>query len=190
MILTLGVLTISWNFPEENNQVNEYSGLIRFHVIANSDSDEDQELKLKARNALLEIIEPELEGALSLEEAMLFISNNLHYFEGVVEREIKKWGYDYSIVALLGSADYPTRSYGDVILPAGTYQSLRIIIGEGKGSNWWCVLFPPLCFVDITNSIAEPKVTPVLEIEEGNKELSKNFKIKFKLFEIIKSKLK
>ncbi len=192
MVLILGVvLSISWNFPEDKNHNKEYSGLIRFHVIANSDSDEDQELKLKVRNVLLEKIKPELEGAATLQEAMDFITNNLKYFEEMAEKELKKYNSDYSTTVVMGSTDYPTRSYGDIILPAGTYQSLRIVIGDGKGSNWWCVLFPPLCFVDITNSITRQGSIPVLEMDGTNKEIkTKSIKIKFKLFEILKEKVK
>ncbi|KUO52472.1 MAG: hypothetical protein APF76_05410 [Desulfitibacter sp. BRH_c19] len=191
MVLIVGAaLNISWNFHEDKKQAKKYSELIRFHVIANSDSDEDQELKLKVRNILLEKIEPELGRATTLEEAKDFIANNLDYLEEIAEKEIEKRGYDYSTLAVMGSADYPTRSYGDLILPAGTYQSLRITIGDGKGSNWWCVLFPPLCFVDITSSIVEPKTLAVSEVDEVNKKANKTFKIKFKLLEIIKDRLK
>ena len=187
----LGVLfNISWSFNSHELSNNLHESLIRFHVIANSDSDEDQKLKLKVRNIILDKIEPELEKAATLEEAREYISNNLFLLEELAQDEINKIGYNYPTVAILGKTDYPTRAYGDIIMPAGTYESLRIIIGEGKGSNWWCVLFPPLCFIDITHSIVQNKAMPVMGMDEEKDTHKKPVQIKFKFIEIIKDKLK
>lgn len=187
----LGALfNISWSFNSDGPSNKEYESLIRFHVIANSDTDEDQELKLKIRNIVLHKIEADLEKAKSLEEAREYILNNLSLLEELVQEEINNLGYSYPAAAILSKTDYPTRAYGDIIMPAGTYESLRIIIGEGKGSNWWCVLFPPLCFIDITHSIAQNKAMPVMGMDEEKDIHKKPVQIKFKFIEVLKDKLR
>ena len=187
VVFTLGMLfNISWDFSDHEFSNDPYENLIRFHVIANSDSDKDQELKLKVRDVILDKIGMELKKAETLEEARIYILSNLFLLEEIANDEINRRGYSYPVVAILGKTDYPTRSYGNMILPAGTYESLRIIIGEGNGSNWWCVLFPPLCFIDITHSIAQNNATPVMGIDEDKDIQEEPVQIRFKFIEIIR----
>jgi len=187
VVLILGALfNISWSFNNHEFSNDPYENLLRFHVIANSDRDKDQELKLKVRDVILYKIGMELERAETLEEARIYILSNLSLIEELAQDEINKRGYSYSVAAVLGKTDYPTRSYGSMILPAGTYESLRIIIGEGKGANWWCVLFPPLCFIDITHSIAQNNATPVMEMSEEQDIQEEVIQIKFKFIEVIR----
>ncbi|MGI5850424.1 MAG: stage II sporulation protein R [Christensenellales bacterium] len=169
--------------------------LIRFHVLANSDSPEDQELKLKVRDRIIEAMNPKFETSKSLEETREIIIHNLEDIEAIASEEIKALGHDYNVKATLGKALFPTKSYGSITLPAGTYEALRIVIGKGEGSNWWCVLFPPLCFIDIKNGLTSEKtkneLMSVLSEEEFksiqtiSSEDQLPIKLKFKVVEII-----
>jgi len=166
--------------------------LIRFHVIANSDSPGDQELKREVRDAILDEVDDSFKGIVSLEQARKAAQDNLVQVEQTARREIEKHGKDYSVRAELGYFDFPAKTYGGFSLPAGNYEAVRVVLGEGKGANWWCVLFPPLCFVDISNSVStEPPAAKVSrdlhspgEYEsEENKE--PEILLKFKFLEVI-----
>lgn len=133
--------------------------VIRLHVIANSDSPEDQQLKLKVRDAILSALSREFEHIDDISISRRFIKDNLKYIEDIAKREIRNNGKDYDVKAIFGKFPFPVKTYGYVTLPAGEYEALRVIIGSGKGANWWCVLFPPLCFVDITQGEPEDKTT-------------------------------
>lgn len=136
--------------------------VIRFHVRANSDSAEDQVLKLLVRDAILEELGPELSEAESKEEAREIMEANLPKIEEIGAEVIKEAGYDYEINAYLTVEDFPIKEYGDLRFPAGEYEALRVDIGEEKGANWWCVMYPGLCFIDATGGIVS---------EDGKEEL-------------------
>lgn len=131
--------------------------LIRFHVIANSDSKEDQELKLKVRDKIIAYLSPKLEKSKSIEETKKIIENNITVIEDIASKEIKENDKSYSVSANLGYSNFPTKKYSNIVLPAGNYKALRVVIGSGEGKNWWCVMFPPLCFVDINSGITDKK---------------------------------
>ena len=122
--------------------------VIRLHVIANSDRENDQKLKLKVRDAVLEKFGNELDTYEGIDYSRAEIEKNLELIENCARDVIDSSGYDYDVKASLGKSDFPTKTYGDVTLPAGTYEALKIEIGKAEGKNWWCVMFPPLCFVD------------------------------------------
>lgn len=128
--------------------------LIRFHVLANSDSDEDQALKRAVRDAILVKLSPKLAASHSLAESRQIVRDIRPEIEEIGRSVVKSWGKDYTVRTEYGHFSFPTKSYGTLVLPAGDYEALRVVIGAGKGSNWWCVLFPPLCFVDIDHSTA------------------------------------
>ena len=171
--------------PEKNirqasalsEQTNEYEGIIRFHVIANSDSEEDQKLKLMVRNYVIVKLQNSLEGKESVEEVRSHIKDNIEEINSWAENCIKAWGYDYHTDTKLGIAAIPAKQYDDVYFPAGNYEALTITIGEGKGQNWWCVIFPPLCLVDCSQ---EPYRDIFDEDDEGR------LILKSKLLEIIR----
>lgn len=133
---------------DEEGMINEYEGIIRFHVIANSDSDEDQELKFKVRNQVLAKVQNALEGSQGAAQTRAYIEDNLEEIEACALECIRAEGYDYSVKARIGVTAIPAKQYDDLYFPAGSYEALTITIGEGKGQNWWCVVFPPLCLVD------------------------------------------
>ena len=119
--------------------------VVRLHVLANSDSEEDQALKLRVRDVVLERATAILEQSADRREAESRLRGQLLELERIAAKEIAAEGYDYPVTVNLENTDFPTKEYDGFTLPAGEYLALRVIIGEGKGQNWWCVVFPPLC---------------------------------------------
>lgn len=119
--------------------------VLRLHVLAASDSEEDQQLKLRVRDSVLTSAQAILAGETQKDTAQRKLANNLDTLRAAAEEEIKKNGYSYPVTVELGKTDFPTRTYDNVTLPAGQYNAVRVIIGSGEGKNWWCVMFPPLC---------------------------------------------
>ncbi len=142
-------------------------GLIRLHVIANSDSEADQQLKLKVRDRILKEC-ASLANDSQIEAVRADICTNLDYIEEIARDEIKKNGYDYAVKASYGMADFPEKRYGSITLPSGSYQALRVEIGKAEGKNWWCVLFPPLCFVDETCVSVSEESNDILRSQLGD----------------------
>ena len=124
--------------------------LIRFHVIANSDTEEDQSLKLKVRDKVVEALSEKLKGVTSLEEAEIILNDNIDYVNNIAKDVILNNNYDYEVNTMLSYENFPDKVYGDYVFPQGNYEAFRVIIGQGH--NWWCVMFPSLCFVDESKS--------------------------------------
>ncbi len=122
--------------------------VIRLHVLANSDEDYDQQLKIKVKDGIVKMLENELYNSMSKDETRIILLQNLDKIEDRAKEIIEENGYNYNVSAKITFDDFPTKQYGDVVLPAGEYEALKVEIGEAKGKNWWCVMFPPLCFVD------------------------------------------
>jgi len=163
-----------------------YDSMIRLHVLANSDSTADQELKLKVRDAVLE--EAEKISCSGPDEAYIKAKSSLHLLKSAAEETIRAEGYDYSVDVVLGEEKYPERSYDGFSLPGGTYTSLRVLIGNAEGQNWWCVLYPPLCTAAATE---REEVFIAAGFTKGQYETitetdNKKYKIKFKIVEIIR----
>lgn len=119
--------------------------MIRLHVIANSDSETDQALKLEVRDKVLDFTTTVLQRSADMEDAQVRLREELTRIETIARREIAAQGYDYPVTAQLASAEFPLKEYDGFSLPAGEYMALRLVIGEGEGRNWWCVVYPPLC---------------------------------------------
>ena len=122
------------------------SKILRFHVLANSDSNADQAIKEKVRDAVGIYLQPLLEDAKSLEETKVIVDKHLSEVVYVAENTLRQQGYDYKVTAHITQTDFPEKSYGPYTFPPGEYEALQIIIGEGAGQNWWCVLYPNMCF--------------------------------------------
>ena len=122
-----------------------YDDVLRLHVIAQSDSAEDQELKLKVRDGVLAYMSEEMESCNDIEDALAAAENMLDEIRSAAEMCLRANGSDYDVTVELGRENYPRRDYGASVMPAGNYHSLRVTIGEGNGQNWWCVLFPTVC---------------------------------------------
>ncbi|MDR1159946.1 MAG: stage II sporulation protein R [Syntrophomonadaceae bacterium] len=121
--------------------------VLRLHIIANSDSAQDQNLKLQVRDEVLKKMNADFIDAGSREEAEAVARTELAHIKQTAEQTILAQGYNYPVEIFLGEYDFPLRVYGDLVLPQGRYNALKIVIGDGMGKNWWCVLFPPLCVV-------------------------------------------
>ncbi len=139
------ICTGVWASEAHQDQRQLADKLIRLHVLANSDSEEDQALKLQVRDSILHRAEEILRGAEDLKAAKGDLEAALPELEALAEAAVQAAGYAYPVAASLTWESYPTRVYDTFALPAGEYLSLRLIIGEGKGHNWWCVVYPPLC---------------------------------------------
>ena len=167
--------------------------VFRLHVIANSDSKEDQDLKYKVRDKVLEYMNEISKNCSSKEEVILLAEEHKEEFKKVAENAIKENGYDYEVNIKIGNFDFPTKTYGDISLPAGEYDALRIEIGEAKGQNWWCVMFPPLCFVDVTSGVVPDESKEVMKENLNDEEYnlisdkeSSDIQFKFSLIEFFK----
>ena len=134
-----------WGIGAVRTQQEISDKVVRLHVVANSDSEEDQALKLRVRDVILARTAALLEASDDRSEAEGLIRGQLLELENIAAREITAAGYDYSVEARLAELDFPTREYESFTLPAGNYLALQVVIGEGGGKNWWCVVFPPLC---------------------------------------------
>lgn len=137
----------------QNISTDIANSVFRLHVIANSDREEDQNLKYMVRDNLLKYMNSICENCKTKEDAIAMVEKNKTAFEQIAMNTIKEEGYDYSVTINIGNFEFPTKDYGDISLPAGYYDALRVEIGEAKGKNWWCVMFPPLCFVDISSGV-------------------------------------
>lgn len=144
LIAMLATIIISvGNFDE--NCMNIEDEVFRLHVIANSDNDADQKVKLKVRDAILKESQELFEGKATKKQAEEIVQSNLSHFRDIAEKTLRKNGFDNNVSVEIGKSRFPTRTYGETTLPAGEYDALRVIIGNGEGHNWWCVMFPPLC---------------------------------------------
>lgn len=169
------------------------NSVFRLHVIANSDSVEDQNLKYIVRDSILEYMNEIGKDATSKEEIISIIKEHKEDFYNIAVNTIKEQGYDYDVNINIGNFEFPTKTYGDISLPAGFYDALRIEIGNAKGKNWWCVMFPPLCFVDVTSGIVDDDSKEVMKENLTEEEYqvisddSSEFKVKFKFIELLQN---
>ena len=186
-LLLLFIFTSALSYAT-NVSAHLADSVFRLHVIANSDSNEDQNLKYIVRDKVIEYMESICESGISKEDYIKIAENNLDNIKQITENTILENGYNYKVNVRIGNFEFPTKTYGDVSFPAGFYDALRIEIGEANGQNWWCVMFPPLCFVDVTSGIVpdESKETLKNDIskEEFNLITGANNEVKFK-FKII-----
>jgi len=194
LVLSLFIITFIYlihPYMETKNTNGFKENIIRFHIRANSDNEEDQIIKLKIRDTVLKEIGGKFKESKSIGETRNIIENNLENIQTIAENIILEEGKDYNINISLGNKKFPTRKYGNITFPAGEYESLIVTVGEGKGKNWWCVMFPPLCFVDINHSnttSVEKDLEEILTEEEieillSNKE--PNIVLKSKIVEIL-----
>lgn len=144
-IVILLITMMALSFLPVHGERDIYDTVVRLHVLANSDTEEDQALKLMVRDGVLEAAAPLVEGCTTQAEAVEALTTHLPELEAAALAVMESEGYDYPVTVLLGEEDYPTRTYESCAFPAGTYVSLRVLIGSGEGQNWWCCLFPPLC---------------------------------------------
>ena len=173
---------------------NISSSVFRLHVIANSDSSEDQNLKYIVRDRILDYMNSLVDTTISSkEEIMRIVSEHLENFRSIAQDTVYENGYDYNVNIEIGNFAFPTKAYGDIALPSGYYDALRVPIGEAKGKNWWCVMFPPLCFVDVSSGVVPEDSKETLEESLSDEEYelisgsSTEFEVKFKFVEFFEN---
>ena len=187
LVFVFALCLVALNFLPVHGEEAIYNSVIRLHVIAASDSDSDQALKLKVRDAVLSGLSTLSEGCSSKSEAEEKLATQLEEIRAVALETLAAEGCDCHVSVSLGKEKYPQKSYDGVCFPAGEYTSLRIVIGEGEGKNWWCVLFPQLCLAGAKNAEAafvEVGLTPeqyrvITETDEPK------YKLRFKIIDII-----
>ena len=163
--------------------------VLRLHVLANSDSDEDQALKLKVKSAIVDELSPVLSDTTDKAAACRWVSANLDELQNVAAQVIAAEGYDYPVTVACETVWFPNKTYGDMTFPCGYYDALRVCIGKAEGANWWCVLYPPLCFVDLTCGVvpdeSRDKLQTVLDEDDYNSLFTEDAQgvVKFNIFE-------
>ena len=194
ILVFIYIALLSFNYSKAISS-NLSDSVFRLHIIANSDSSADQELKLKVRDKIIEYMNTLTSNSSDKKDVISIVNNHLDSFKEIALNTIKENGYNYDVNIEIGNFHFPTKSYGDISFPASNYDALKIEIGDAIGQNWWCVLFPPLCFVnsstgvvpdDSKNSLKENINSESYEIiSEGNNsnDNTSDIKIKFKIIE-------
>lgn len=191
-IIVLLICLMALSFLPVHGERAVYDTVVRLHVLANSDTEEDQALKLKVRDGVLEAAAPLVEGCTTQAEAVEALTAHLTELEAAATEVIAAEGYDYPVTVLLGEEDYPSRTYESCAFPAGTYVSLRVCIGDAEGQNWWCCLFPPLCLSAATATSEKDNEDAFIQVgltkdqygiitETGKTK----YKVRFKILEVL-----
>ena len=164
--------------------------VMRFHVLANSDSVGDQALKLEVRDAVGSLLREKMQAADSREACIRMIEEELPEIRRTAEEVVESYGYDYPVEAGIQNVDFPVKSYGDYTFPAGNYEALELVIGEGAGRNWWCVMYPNMCFsgtvYEVVDAAADASLQEVLSEEEYKTVIDTgNYKVQFKYLKFL-----
>ena len=190
LILYVCISAVSYTHAVTTNIADS---VFRLHVIANSDSAEDQNLKYIVRDKVIEYMSSISQNASSKEDVIEIAKANLDKIQAIASQTIRENGYTYSVNVEVGNFSFPSKRYGDITLPPGYYDALRIKIGEAEGQNWWCVMFPPLCFVDVTSGVVPDESKEIMKENLSKEEfdlISKNsneVKVKFKIVEVLQN---
>lgn len=192
VLLSLLVLFVFISASSYANTISQdlSKNFFRLHILANSDSESDQNLKLQVRDAVIDYMETLKYDGLTKEEAILLTTEHLDDFKNIAQKVLNENNCNYDVNLEVGNFHFPTKEYGNISLPAGFYDGLKIEIGEAKGQNWWCSLFPPLCFVDISSGIIDEKSENELKENLSSEEFaiitesSEEIKLKIKLLEL------
>lgn len=174
---------------------NISNNFLRLHVVANSDSTEDQILKYKIRDSIIDFITPLFKDVTTKAEALAILNNHTEDISKLSSEISKSMGYNYEIKVEIGNFYFPTKEYSKITLPEGFYDALKIEIGDANGQNWWCVMYPSLCIIDTTNCIFASESDKLLKENLGSEEYSVitnsnnsvDLKIKFKLIELFEN---
>ena len=173
---------------------NLTENVFRLHILANSDSNEDQELKLQVRDEIIKYIKTLTSDCKTKNEVISIVSSNLDKLVQIAKKTITQNGYNYDVTVELGNFYFPTKYYGNVSMPAGNYDAIRIKIGKAEGKNWWCSLFPSLCITDVSNGIIDKNAEKTLKSNLNSEEYTlitsnnQDVKFKFKLIELFNKK--
>ena len=186
--------SIKINIDECLVQAGIASNIIRFHVRANSDTDTDQQLKIKVKNEVVSYRKPFLENSPSIDTSREILSQHIEDIKDTALDTIHKEGFNYNVNVYFEQSYFPMKTYADVTFPQGEYEAFRIDIGEANGKNWWCVLYPPLCFVDsVYGELPESskeELKNVLTDDEYNAITDVQYKYKFKYLKFLNKFIK
>ena len=192
--LLLLIYILIYSISYANNSVSDLSNSVfRLHVIANSDSQDDQNLKYKVRDNLISYMNNICKDVSTKKEAINIANEHLNDFYEIAKHTVEENGYNYDIKISIGNFPFPTKTYGDINFPSGYYDALKVEIGDANGKNWWCVMFPTLCFVDISNGLvpeeSKEDLQNALSEEDYNLISSNNmeYQFKFKLVELFEN---
>ncbi len=169
------------------------NSVFRLHVIANSNSKEDQELKYLVRDNLISYMNILCNNISTKEEAIKLAEEHKGEFYEIAKRTIVENGFDYDVKIEIGNFAFPTKTYGDIALPSGYYDALKVEIGNFQGENWWCVMFPSLCFVDITNGVVPEESKNNLQLNLNEEDYNviasehTDYQFKFKIIEFFEN---
>lgn len=182
--LVISVLLSIISFGASCGEIRQ--DVLRMHVIANSDSVEDQAVKLKVRDAVLEAGEDLFDGTLTAEGAEQVLDSDIERLQNAAQNVLTENGFDYGVRVEIGKDYFNTRTYdGEVTLPAGEYEAVRVILGEGQGQNWWCVMFPPMC---LPAAEADTEISDVLtQNEEDVVKSNPKYEARFKIVELFEN---
>lgn len=186
--LLCGVLAaVLWGAWAGQEQAELAGQVIRLHVLANSDSQEDQALKLAVRDRVLERAQGLYPQGTTLEQARAILEENLDALAAAGQQVVDEAGQDYAVTARLEECWFPTKEYESFALPAGEYTALRVVIGAGEGQNWWCVAFPPLCLGAATESVDDAAEAGLFTEEQAGLMTRENegYVLKFKSLELL-----
>lgn len=186
-IFLASLIVITAITPVVSMSENISQKVFRLHILANSDEDYDQELKLKVRDKILSLSRDLYNDCHSVDDAVSAAKNNITLFRNEAQKVIAFYGYEYQAKVYVTREYFDTREYDDFVLPAGVYDSLKITIGEGKGHNWWCVMFPSVCISGCTDDFNETLTEDEIRLIKSNKFIPK-FKI-VEIYEKIKTKI-
>ncbi len=196
LICTISVLALALFigiFPIHGEEAI-YETVVRLHVVANSDTEEDQALKLLVRDAVISVVTPAVAGCESQDEAVAAISSVIPKIEAEARKTVAENGYSYPISVKLGREYYPTKNYESCAFPEGEYVSLRVLIGESQGQNWWCCLFPPLCLSAATPGDEKSNEDAFISVGLTSDQYklvtetdNPKYKVRFKILETISS---
>lgn len=192
-IMAAVIFTFFISSYSASTEKNIADNVIRLHIIANSDSEKDQEIKLKIRDRIIKEMSPILSNTKNIEESKKLVSENIKTIQTIANDELQKNGFSENVQCFLTEDNFPVKTYGNITFPPGKYTALKIMIGSGEGKNWWCVMYPPLCFVDGDTVMTDENKkilkdnldndTYDLITQNGDPEI----KIKFKIVEIFQN---
>lgn len=192
LFITFIIITINSYASTISNNLRE--NFFRLHIIANSNSNIDQDLKLKVRDNIIIYMKEITQNISTKQDAINICKKHLDNFKQIALNTIKEEGFDYDVSLSIGEFSFPTKHYGNISLPAGNYDALKIEIGNAVGENWWCSLFPPLCFVDMSSGMIDDNSKKMLNENLSEEDFaiitsnSEDIKFKFKIIEFLNDK--
>ena len=189
--IALVVALSAYQYRVDRFQQDISKEILRFHILANSDSEIDQSVKLKVRDEIGRYMQGNMQDAKDLTECMQITREKLPEITEIAEEALRREGFSYGAKARIGTVDFPEKKYGSYIFPGGSYQALEITLGEGNGHNWWCVMYPNMCFAgsvyEVIEEDAKAELRAVLTPEEYEELMAESsISVKFKYWEKIK----